>query len=292
MREFAKQDSSQKKPDSEAISTERLESMSPIELANGLERMLDSMTEESYDPSLIDAYLDILDRKAPMPEEPNAEKAFKEFKEKLTPASPVAKAGAVSVNAARRHPYKRAIITVAATIALIFAGMIGAQAAGLDVFGNLARWTDEVFHFVPSSNRDVQNSEYQTAFQQALEDHGLPKELVPSWFPEGFHAGEPEIWSDDASQVVQLTFTHEDGRSFFVSVEHYVDEQDIIAATYQKDMTPVEEYIQNGRRFYILSNINAASAVWTDGSMVETIMGRLSVEEIKTIIDSIGGSIT
>lgn len=51
----------------------------------------------------------------------------------------------------------------------------------------------------------------------------------------------------------------------------------------------MEEYIQNGRRFYILSNLNSASTVWTDGSLVETIIGRLSVEEIKTIIDSIGG---
>ena len=289
MNDFVRPESSQKRPDSEAMSTERLESMSPIELANGLERMLDLMTEESYDPSWIDVYLNALDRKVPMPEDPNAEKAFKEFKEKLTPALPAPKVDVISVNTARRRPYKRAIITVAATIALIFTIMIGAQAAGLDVFGNLARWTDEVFHFVSLSSRNVQNSEYQIAFQQTLEDYGLPKELAPSWFPEGFHADGPEVWSDDSSQVVQLSLAHEDGRSFFVSVEHYTNEQDIIAAAYQKDTTPVEEYIQNGRRFYILSNINSTSAVWTDGNLVETIMGRLSVEEIKTIIDSIGG---
>lgn len=289
MNDFLKQESSQKKPNSEAMSTERFESMSPIELVNDLEQVLDSMVEESYDPGVIDTYLDLLDRKAPMPEMPSAQKTFEEFKAKLKSASSDSKEEMISVNAARKRPYKRVIITIAATIALIFMVMIGAQAAGLDVFGNLARWTDETFHFLPSSNKNVQSSEYQAAFRQALEHHKLPKELAPSWFPEGFHADEPEIWRDDSSQVVQLTFTHGDGRSFFVSVEHYTDEQDIIAATYQKDTDPIEEYIQNGRRFYILSNINSTSAVWTDGSLVEIIMGRLSVEEIKAIIDSIGG---
>ena len=43
------------------------------------------------------------------------------------------------------------VITVAATVALLFALMVGAQAAGLDVFGNLAKWTDDLFWFLPRS---------------------------------------------------------------------------------------------------------------------------------------------
>ena len=288
MNDYMNQQFSQKRPDGETVSTERLESISPVKLANALEQMLDSMTEESYDSDLIDAYLDALDQKAPMSEKPNTDKAFMEFQEKLKPATFNYEAKIIPINVGRRRPYKRVILTVAATIALIFVVMIGAQAAGADVFGSLARWTDEVFHFAPSSSENAQVPEYQAAFQQALEDCELPKELAPLWIPEGFYVDEPEIWNDDMSQVVQLTFTHEDGRSFFVSIERYIDERDIINTAYQKDTFPVEEYSPNGRRFYILSNINSVSAVWTDGNLVETIMGRLSVEEVKSIIDSLG----
>lgn len=288
MGDFMKQHSSQNTPCGEAMSTERLESMSPVELANTLEQILDSMTEESYDPALIDAYLNALDQKAPIPEEPNAEEAFREFQEKLRSASSAPKDEITYVPATKRRPYKRVIVTIAAAVALICMLIIGAQAAGFDVFGSLARWTDEIFYFLPSANKDIE-VEYQAAFQQALETGGLPKELAPSWFPDGFQASDPQIWVDDAGSVVDLSFRHEDGRAFAVSIEYYADEHDILAATYQKDSDPVEEYVQNERKFYIMSNANSVSAVWTDGHLVETISGRLSVEEIKMIIDSIGG---
>ena len=48
-----------------------------------MERMLDNMTEEDYDPELLSAYLDALDEKAPMPEVPDAEASFARFRKKL-----------------------------------------------------------------------------------------------------------------------------------------------------------------------------------------------------------------
>lgn len=56
MNDFEKKQASQNKPASEAVSTESLKAMSPAELADALELALDSMTEENYDPDLIDAY--------------------------------------------------------------------------------------------------------------------------------------------------------------------------------------------------------------------------------------------
>ena len=41
----------------------------------------------------------------------------------------------------------RKVVTIAATIAVVFMSMIAAQAAGVDIFGSLARWTEETFHF-------------------------------------------------------------------------------------------------------------------------------------------------
>ena len=83
MNDFAKKQTSQNSPVNPAISAESLEAMSPVELAEALELALDSMTEETYAPAVIDAYLDALDRKAPMPPAPDTEAAFQDFQRKL-----------------------------------------------------------------------------------------------------------------------------------------------------------------------------------------------------------------
>ena len=61
------------------ISLDRLNAMSPSELAAKLAQALDSMAESIYDGHVIDAYLEILDRKAPMPPHMDAETAYREF---------------------------------------------------------------------------------------------------------------------------------------------------------------------------------------------------------------------
>lgn len=289
MNEFRKASSSQNKPGCEDSATESLESMSPAELADALERELAAMTADHYDPALIDAYLEVLDRKAPMPEATDAEAALREFNAKLASVSFDRKATVTPAGAAKKRPYRRVILTAAAAVALLFALMLGAQAAGFDVFGSLARWTDEIFHFVPSVNGTGPASGSRAVFQRALEDNGLPTELAPGWFPDGFQAGEPEVWDDEVSTVVQLTFFNEDDHSFSISVERYANGESVAEIPFEKDRASVEEYIQDGRKFYLMSNLDTYFAVWTNGSLVERIVGQLSVEDVKAIIGSIGG---
>lgn len=45
------------------------------------------------------------------------------------------------------------VLPIAAAVALLLAGMITAQAAGIDVFGALAKWTDDTFHFVSPQSK-------------------------------------------------------------------------------------------------------------------------------------------
>lgn len=80
MADRAKKQASQYGPGGGVSSTENLEAMSPAELVVLLERALEA---EPYDPDLIDACLDTLDQKAPMPEPPDVEEPFKEFRQKL-----------------------------------------------------------------------------------------------------------------------------------------------------------------------------------------------------------------
>lgn len=183
----------------------------------------------------------------------------------------------------------RRIALVAAAIGVFMALLIGAQAAGVDVFGNLARWTDEVFYFIPSAQAEEQRSECSDTLSQALEAQGLPKELVPTWFPDGFQPDEPQVWHNDMVEAVDVLFRHEDGRSFVVSVNRYPDSDDIQLLQIEKDGAPVEFYPSNGRMFYIMSNLNTIESAWNENNLVMHIGGTISTNEVKQIIDSIGG---
>lgn len=284
---------SQKKPCGEALSTESLHTMSSVELADALEQTLDTMTEEEYDPDLIDAYLDALEGKAPIPEEPDPEEALREFQERLRSLSIHDGGAPVREEASRvtrrKYPLKRVMVTVAATVALLFALMIGAQAAGLNIFGNLAQWTDELFFFIPSNKETARNAEYQEMFREALEETGLPTELAPGWYPEEYTAKEPEAWDNKTGISVEFLFENEAKETFIVGVDKYRETINFAPLPFEKDSDSVEVYTSNERTFYIMSNVNVRTAMWADENLTAAIRGRLSVDEIKKMIDSMGG---
>lgn len=139
------------------ITPERLSTLSPSQLAEAMEEALELMTEETYDPAVIDAYLDALDSAAPMPECPDAETALADLERRVDALSlsdkPSARSGKPAAKA--RRGLRAGLAAMLAAVCLL-GGMVVTQASGLDVFGALARWTEDVFSF--GSIRLAQNS--------------------------------------------------------------------------------------------------------------------------------------
>lgn len=78
----------------------------------------------------------------------------------------------------------RRIGLVAAVVAAIFGLMITVQAAGVNVFGAIARWTDETFHFSVQENGE--GAAWYSGYQDDLDAAGLREGLMPTWIPEGY----------------------------------------------------------------------------------------------------------
>lgn len=272
-------------------STEGFDEASPVELADALERMLDSVSEETYDPELVAAYLDALEKKAPIMEPPPDPKvAQAAFRQRLAPLRGQAAQAAAPARGGKGRGWRRGLVTVAATMAAVLALMIGAQAAGIDVFGNLARWTDETIHFI-LPDREPEVSPYYEPFRKALEDNGLPGELAPKWYPEGFVTEGPVVEEGKRGIFVLLPFQNKAKKDFAVSISWSPDADRLGSKTYEKDDTLVEVYTSEKRSFYIFANFrNTTWATWSDGDFVLNIRGSLSVDDIKEIIDSIGVS--
>lgn len=272
-------------------STEGFDEASPVELADALERMLDSVSEETYDPELVAAYLDALEKKAPIMEPPPDPKAAQAaFRQRLDPLRGQAAQAAAPARGGKGRGWRRGLVTVAATMAAVLALMIGAQAAGIDVFGNLARWTDETIHFI-LPGREPEVSPYYEPFRKALEDNGLPGELAPKWYPEGFMTEGPRVEESRRGVFVILPFCDKTGKSFTITISRRPSSDRLSSRAYEKDATSVEVYTSGERSFYIFANFrNTTWATWSDGDIEVSIRGSFSVDDIKEIIDSIGVS--
>lgn len=198
----------------------------------------------------------------------------------------------------RRHSIAfRRFIAIAATIGILFASMLVAQAAGIDVLGAIGRWTDETFHFVTSPTKATQDggslsstSANYASLQAALNDCGITEMLAPTWFPEGFELSEQKIISNDSGNIISYYFSDSGQKVFTIQIIRVNSTSDIEAYIFEKDDTSVEQYISGEKTFYFLSNLGNQTATWSDGiSLAMIILGNISEDDIKSMINSIGG---
>lgn len=186
---------------------------------------------------------------------------------------------------ARRSAFRRLwpiAATVLITIALTVGCMVGVQATGLNVFGALAEWTDEFFHFVPApSDRD--------RIKNALKEQGIPEELAPAWIPEGFECKNVDTASNDDGSTITVEYVNADG-SLGIQIRKYNDPNYLVDWDCQKDTPDAEPFVSHQRQFYILSNLECTTATWSDSqALLINLWGNISTEEMMYIISSIGG---
>lgn len=174
-------------------------------------------------------------------------------------------------------------VTVAAAV-IILVGMLVAQAAGIDVFSAIGRWTDDLFQFNVIQEGGNNSS---TEIQELLANSKMDERLVPTWIPEGFVASEPVISDTVVNHSVDIEYKNETGRYFYISIRKYYSTDFLRNYVFEKDRSEVEEYKHGTMTFYIMKNLEVTTAVWSDGIYVIEISGTVPVEEIKSIVDSI-----
>lgn len=195
----------------------------------------------------------------------------------------VGKAHPASTGRPARHVKRIAL--VAAAIGVFMTLLVAAQAAGFDVFGAMAQWTNETFRFMTAP---TQNSEV-VDLCSALDAHGIPTEYAPSWIPDGFVAEEPKVAETKRYTSVSMSFRNGENEILF-TVTWYNSEDTIDLANYEKKLGDAIPYMNRKQLFYIFDNTNRTTATWFDGNTLTiTICGQISIDDMKSIIDSIGG---
>ena len=278
-----------------------LHDKSAEELLTELEAKLDSMTDQTYDEELVDAYLEALDEKAPLPKQFDVESSWNQFRSKhsiLFDADDILPNPKHSRSFSHKFRFRKAIPQLVAAAAIVGGlGMFGAQAAGIDVFGALGRWTEETFHFVAPkasaaptyhtvSNGDgFYELEQYSTLQDAFDAYSISDPLAPSWIPEGYTLDYVEVSPSDTEIIFSASYSKEQNTlSFLYS---YRKDGTFTSSTFEKDGSSVVEYIQNGITHYIMSNLSVQLSAWVNGNCECSITGPISEKEMIAIIDSI-----
>lgn len=262
-----------------------------------------SVSPEDFDEELLDAYLEEMDELSPLEISSDSQASLEKFHERFP--SLFKAQGEVSTSEHPNHQIIRIpgkikkLGIVAAIIIGIFGMLVTAHAVGIDVLGAIGQWTEEIFHFKALTMSDVQKpisaesglsySECCELLDAALEECEIKEDLVPNWCPERFQASEPEILKTDKKDIISVTFNGSGEQFFILAITRYQIPEDLDYLTFEKDDSSIEQYMVGSQSFYILSNNNNITATWSNGLLVEQISGNLTVDEMKKIIDSIGG---
>lgn len=164
------------------LSTEQLEDLLRADLSS-----TDQRNEET-----VFYILDEMKRReqeAPTGRLPDVAQAWADFRQyyeipegadrSLYPCGPVPEEDwdtAPAVPSARPRRLIKRIFAVAAILVAMLCGMVTVQAAGVDVFGALGRWSEETFRF-DFSTAAPSDIEANASFEEAVSQLGIPRSL-------------------------------------------------------------------------------------------------------------------
>lgn len=189
------------------------------------------------------------------------------------------------------RPWVRRLTAAAAVIVLL----IGISATAVSAFGwediwnAVAKWAKETFSFVSNSDGELTEPEERTvqqytSLQEALEGTGQNANFIPTWIPDGYVLKEI-IVDENPMQRLYVAHYSNGEKTLVITVRSYLN-SDLENVEINDNL--LEIYEADGVEYHIFSNNQQLCAVWQKDSYECRLAGELTVEEIKTMIDSIG----
>jgi len=186
----------------------------------------------------------------------------------------------------------RTALVAAAAIVCMFAVMVTAQAAGVDVFGAMARWTEDIFSFgqIPSDSQVSDNLDGEadgqefSSLQEALDAYGMTEVHEPSWLPEGYALDGVDVLAVDDPFLQSFSASYTDGAGFVgIGIVSY---DGTPATQVQKVGGPVKSVEKNGIMFYHIENSVGRTIAWYSAQYAYYLSGDMGAGILWTITDS------
>lgn len=172
-------------------------------------------------------------------------------------------------------------------VAAVLAVLLCSTAFGWNLFQAIAEWSVETFYFI--TGREITEAQITDAYNHLRNSVGLYTDVVcvPRQAPEGTQEhGSLNVIERDDRCAIGMGYKAGD-KTFTVYIVIYKNIPDNYRGVYQKDTTIQEEYVAGGIKHYIAGNLENLSCAWTNGNVEGYIQGKLTIEEMRQMIDSI-----
>ena len=180
-----------------------------------------------------------------------------------------------------RRRNARVLMRIALVAALIVVLLIGAavtaSALGFELWGWAPKWTQEDLRFVT----EEPGAEDVHGIPTALAALGIDEPLYPHWLPEDMVWVTAEIQLDPV--FLFESYCGKDRDLLITIVPSAISD----TVVYQRSESDPEEYIAGNTIHYIFSDINHISATWYTKDYSVLIVGNITEDEMRKVIDSI-----
>ena len=215
-----------------------------------------------------------------------AQEAYESFKQHYMPEIDNEDIIPVEENAPRRRSFRwvRVLAATAAVFIIVVFGSVTAKAFGFDIWEAVIQWTQETFHFGNwKDSPNEGNTLPYASLQEALVDHNVSTPLAPGWIPCGYKLVVITVEQAPSQRIYRAKYASGES-TLKITVQDYLEK---IPVYVEQCDGLVEEYVVSGITYYIFEDINVVKAVWINGSYECDIMGNVTIEELKMMINSI-----
>ena len=268
----------------------RYDSMSTEELQEILRKHTHGELETEPDTQDLFEIMEVLSKRRKT-ENPQAfrsnEEAFAEFvayympKETEKPAQPKR-----SIFSSRL--LRTAVAVLAIVLLLTLGTTVTAKAFNFDIWGKFAIWTKEFFHFTDDSS--INDSKPEKVFpiefnqlREILAAHNIDESIIPTWLPDGYKHKDIMVMDSPFERSIVAIYER-DNVELVIQIQQFVG---IDPGQIEKSDSLLEIYAVNDINYYIFSNNARLQAAWVIGEFECQIIGKITIDELKAMIDSI-----
>lgn len=177
----------------------------------------------------------------------------------------------------------RSLTAAAAVLAILLVGSVTAKAFGFNMWKAVIQWTQETFHFGDWGRTDVNNGLQFDSLQKALEEGNTPAWLAPTYIPHGFTLENITVKQTPLKNTYKAIYANA-GKDIVITVQDHLGKSPVYV---EQNEGLVEEYKADGVTYYLFTDVNVVKATWINGSCECSIIGDVTIDDLKTMIDSI-----
>ncbi len=183
---------------------------------------------------------------------------------------------------------KQVAVVVIVCVALTTA-VVSAKAFAPGIWEKVATWTREFFRFedvtdgTEGQEPDLENNAELDSLRDALAQHGVDENFAPTWIPEGYIC--VSINEKETPKALRISVVYErDEEELVIQIRKLLDSEPYQV---EKSEDLIEIYSADGVDYYIFANNESLQTAWVIEDCECYISGKLTMEEMKRIINSI-----